>query len=247
MMNARWMDAVKAGAVLVPAALVVGLVLGGYAPRRDLQLVRAELEWLQSQSGRRGGRLESLTQMVQIPAETPRPRRVEPEPRDPASGDEPLAEPTAQEVAAPVQEETVTLAERLDTARELWALRSEMARNTFVSRAVLNPEEAARFDVLMDAMNIRIRDGFQNAVVAIESEGELTPERITRLLHEVTGALALTYDEMDRTLPAHWRQAAGRDLELFDFIDPSVAEPLLEVEGLLEESPRYDRRRRSGR
>ena len=46
--------------------------------------------------------------------------------------------------------------------------------------------------------------------------------------------VVLTYDEMDRTLPNGWRTSAGRDFSLTDLIDPSVAEPLIDVEDKLD-------------
>ena len=59
-----------------------------------------------------------------------------------------------------------------------------------------------------------------------------------RLMHEMTGAVVETYDEMDRKLPDYWRKGAGDDFMLFDFVNPSVGEKFIEVEGIMDKSGR---------
>ena len=64
-------------------------------------------------------------------------------------------------------------------------------------------------------------------------------ERVRHLLAtdaslEPENVLVLTYNEMDRTMPAGWRDGMDNRFELFDHIDPQVALPLADVEGLFQ-------------
>jgi hypothetical protein len=83
-------------------------------------------------------------------------------------------------------------------------------------------------------MNRRLAHAIEAWAAGIETR-EANAEDGIRLMNQVTGALVLTYDEMDRKLPATWRQTGGKGLQLMDFIDPSVARPLIQVEGKLNE------------
>jgi len=129
-----------------------------------------------------------------------------------------------------------TLRERIDEASEAWRVRSEIARNNFVTRAELTPEEAAKFDTLVEAMNLRIQNCFQAFADAVQAGEPITPALGARMIHDLSEAVVLTYDEMDRELPS-WRQKAG-GLDLGDMLDPATAEPLLPIEDRLREAER---------
>ncbi len=233
------------GAIWAPAALVLGMIVGGYGPNRDLERTQAELEWVREHGQSRSERLSPLMQIVApsaIPADPVR------DGSEPVPGDD-AEDRDADEIADYAESEPPpappSLEERLETAREVWQVRSDIARNTFVSLAGLDREEANRFDVLMAAMNLRMRNEFEAASAQIAERETFTAEDVTRMVHQLTGALALTYDEMDRAMPPGWRESAGPELDLVDFIDPGVIEPMLEVESQLEElSAQRPRRRR---
>ena len=118
----------------------------------------------------------------------------------------------------------------MDEAVELWRLRSELARDSFLTRTGMAEEDALRFDVLVEAMNLRIETSIADWATLLESDQVTAPEAAVRMMHDISGALALTYDEMDRSLPAAWRTDAGEAFQLFDFIDPRVATPLIGME-----------------
>ena len=228
------------GLVAVLAAWTFGYLLGGWGPRQDLEALRkqqaAERDALQ-----RDGSLRRITSLMQIPDEPTARPRARPSVTAASMESEPVtdAAPEPDEETGDDADEDPpepSLDERIAAAQEWWRLRVDVARNTFIANAGLNRAEAERFDVLMAAMNLRIQHGFENAAQRIEQDGEVTPEAITRMLHELTGALAVTYDEMDRVLTPDWRAGSGAQPDLFDFVDPSVAEPLLTVEEVLRES-----------
>ena len=61
--------------VWIPVALLAGLVVGGWAPRMELNKARAEIERLKTQGGgREGGQatLGAITGMIRIPEGAPR-------------------------------------------------------------------------------------------------------------------------------------------------------------------------------
>jgi len=81
--------------------------------------------------------------------------------------------------------------------------------------------------------------GFADRLAAGE---ELTPEIGTRAFNEMTTALVQSYDALDAFVPEAQRGEAAQ-IELTDFIDPGVAEPLIAVQDKLEKVPPSDRRR----
>lgn len=231
-----------AGALLLlPFALLVGLALGGLGPRREIDEVRRELARLKARPERAGGAgsLNVITDVVRIPPRPPPAAAREPA----APGDDaaPAEAETPPPAAPPAPPERISLKDRLETAREAWAVRAEVARNTFAARTGYRGEELAAFDTIVAAMNLRLRHTFEQFARELATGENLTVERGVRMVNELTGALTLTYDELDRRLPATWRAAAGDDFDLTDFIDPSVAEPLIPVETQIENRPRRRR------
>jgi len=233
------------GLIFIPVALLLGLILGGMAPRRELDKARTEIERLKSQGGRRGGSsLNMITDVVRIPNDaTPRTIERTPEPLDTGDredGEEveiiPGDTPRADEPSPPVR--PTGLAEQLAAAREAWKIRAEIARNSFLSRTGLRENAAVDFDVIIAAMNLRLQSSFEELARTLAAGENLTTERGVRMVNNLTGVLALTYDELDRKLPPTWRAANGDDFDLTDFIDPSVAEPLIPVGHKLEDRPR---------
>ncbi len=242
------------GWALVPAALLAGLALGGWGPRRELDKAHAEIARLKTLPGRgaEAGSLNVITGVVGIPAG--RARRTAPQRPSAPAAPAPTAEDppeVSDDAPAPDQEPAaddprVSLAERLEEARAAWAVRVDIARNTFVARTGLRGDDLQRFDVAMAAMNLRFKAAFEKLALALAAGEEINAERGIRTVHELTGILALAYDELDRQLPPAWRATAGDDFNLVDFVDPSVAEPLIPVERQLENRPRFGPGRRRG-
>ncbi len=234
------------GAVWIPLALIVGIVLGGQGLRRDLARTQAELELARSKARPSQERLDPLMQMVAVPpAETPGPESSRAESRAPREvevrGEDDPSDAT--ELLSAQTESPQSLEERLESVRDLWQVRVDIARDSFVSNAALDRDDTDRFDMIISAMNLRIRDEFKAVAAIIAEKEDFTPEDFTRVAHRITGAMAFTYDEMDRSLTSGWRESAGTELDMFDFIDPAVTEPLLEVESLLDTLSERDSQR----
>jgi len=215
--------------VWIPIALLLGLILGGWGPREDLKLARQELDLLRSKETRRTENpVRTVTDWVRIP---------------PSASQEPAAPPASAEAVATNGPATVAqaapaetpegLRKQIDAAIELWKVRSDVARSTFLARANFDQEQTTRFDVLLSAMNLRLRATIEQIAARLRAGEPPTPESGVQAVHALSGALATTYDEMDRTLPPTWRTTENGPLDLVDFIDPSVAEPLIGVEQLL--------------
>jgi hypothetical protein len=128
-------------------------------------------------------------------------------------------------------------------ASELWKTRSAVARNSFLSNTGMKGEEEATFDVLVEAMNLRLEDRILQWSDYLGTKKAINPEDGVRLINDLSSVLVLTYDEFDRRLPAGWREKAGENFQLFDFIDPEVAMPLADVEQLDNLGPRAGRGR----
>ena len=55
-----------------------------------------------------------------------------------------------------------------------------------------------------------------------------------KLVRDLASSVATTYDELQASMPANWRQDAGKEFSVTDFIDPSVAMPLVDIEDELD-------------
>ncbi len=230
------------GAAWWPLLLVLGMAIGAWPGRRETDRYRREIEELKAQLRQRPrdlGTLGQLTRLVRLPESPSLPE---------AAGTTTGAPPSARAEAPtnrpsgwrrtplsgirPRAGDKRTMRERIDAAAEAWRVRAEIARNEFVSRARFDAAEAANFDVLVQAMNLRLRDRMAAFAQAVEAGQGVTPEAGARLIRDLSAAVVITYDELDRTLP-RWRSPEAGALDLGNFIDPSVAEPLISVEDAL--------------
>ncbi|MBP7275073.1 MAG: hypothetical protein KBA51_02590 [Kiritimatiellae bacterium] len=221
------------GWIFLPVALVAGLVLGGWGPRQEVRRLNSELALAQTPA-RSSGRATALGALGQVlPVATPErtePLRPEPQPDADASAENPDAPEVEMESerVEPPDEETIRAG--IDQAMEAWRLRSELVRNAFVANNALDASEAARFDTLVAAMNLRIRNDLQALADRLRADDSVTPEDGVRLINGLTSHLLQAYDDMDRAMPASWREASGEEFNLGDLVDPSVAEPLIGLE-----------------
>jgi len=121
------------------------------------------------------------------------------------------------------------------TNREAWAAhwraeqltRQANMRSNLVKQAGLSDDQTVRFDVLMSALNLRLQQQAQILQSAMEAGTMSRPELRARAMKEIGTALALTYDELDRSMPADWRTSTSNEaINLWTFIDPEVMRAL---------------------
>jgi hypothetical protein len=125
------------------------------------------------------------------------------------------------------------LSARIEEAKELWKTRVEIARAQWIDRLKLTPEATALFDASINAMNEELYTSMQRLADTLAAGESLTPEIGTRAFNEMTTSLVKTYDALGALVPEEQRGRAGA-MELTDFIDPAVAEPLIAVQDKLD-------------
>jgi hypothetical protein len=239
--------------VYVLIALLAGMVLGNLPIKGDLRSARHEIDDLKKKLSSQNtgpGSLGGITSLLRLP-ETTRPAARgkaggAPKPIRRAARPSPAPESVTVTTAPPVTpgsafqpDPTPTnLNQMLETASSMWKTRADLARNSFVSNVTTSSDQAASFDVIMAAMNIRLSNSIRTWVDVMKQEADLTPESGVRIMNELSSSLVLAYDDLDRTMPEGWRTNAGPKFQVFDFIDPEVARPLTEVETNLKPKER---------
>ena len=104
--------------------------------------------------------------------------------------------------------------------------RAAALRTNFIGKARLSQDETVRFDVLMAAMNMRLKEKTAVWKQALE-DGSITRAEVrARAMNEISQAMVLTYDELDRSMPSGWRNVAGEDFDLRTFVDPETMHDL---------------------
>lgn len=250
----------KLAPFLLPFALLLGLVIGGWAPKEELRAAQrraADLEARLAEADK-GSRLDAFTRMIKIPERAQRPASERPASAGPAAAapaaGEPAA-PAARPAALPAEAATNAapattagtpdgaqpapedLRARIDEAKELWKARVDVARAQWTDRLRLSPEEAARFDDALNTMNENLYHAMQGLADGLAGEEALTPEAGVRAFNAMTESLVTAYDDLATAVPEA-RRAEAAKMELTDFIDPGVAEPLVAVQDKLDKLPR---------
>jgi len=249
-------------ALIFPFILLLGLIIGGWAPKEELRAANKRIEDLNGKlAGReKDSRLDAFTSMVKIPerAKTPKPASKQnsvsfsvtaadesgtntpvtaaPPPAGTNASEAKLALPAAKD-EAPSPED---LRARIDEAKELWKTRVDIARAQWIDRLKLTPEAASLFDASINAMNEELFTSMQNLADTLAAGETLTPEIGTRAFNEMTTALVKTYDDLTLIVPEAQRGEASK-MELSDFVDPAVAEPLIAVQDKLDKMPAQPR------
>jgi len=226
-------------------ALVIGYLLGGWAPRSDVYSLENKIAQLELKFEERayGGNpsLSGITQMLNVPDKSaPIPsgseeeNTTEPVPAEPSEPSPSEEEGSPVDAEDTVPEEPESFEERIEQAADLWGMRSDIARDSFLTNINATEEEAGRFDVLVEAMNIRLETTIEKWAQTLNEDSIPSREAGLRMMNEITDALVLTYDELNRSMPQGWTDDAGSEFQLVDYIDPLVAMPLAGVEDKLQ-------------
>ena len=242
-MSAKWLMALVAG-------LIAGMVLGRIGPQADLRHARERIDELERQARERPhngaglGGVRSIFKVTEQDMEAGKKARAARE-RGQGTGTVAAAagatgETTQVAVTAGASNDVAKLdhhsiSNEVEKLKKAWQMRADIARTNFVSKAKLDEKQATDFDVLVEAMNLRIGTSIDKWSAYIKEQGKLTPETGVRMMTELGQAMVVTYDEMDRKMPPDWRQNAGSKFELVNFVDPEVLTPLQGLEGIADE------------
>ena len=233
--------------VWLPLVFIAGGLVGYYGPAEELRSrdVREKEEKTKAKPKNAFG---SFTELVNIPEVAKRPRRVKdtepttnttdvagrvgeaPLPGESAGGrvgDAPL--PEKRRRVAPED-----LRARIDEAAELWRTRIEIARASAIDKLGLDDKGAESFNDAIEDMNAKLRESIQIVADRVASSESLTHELGVRLMGDIATSLAEAYDAIGTCVDEDHRGEVSR-LELTNFIDPSVGEPLIAVQDKLED------------
>ena len=193
---------------------------------------------------KRGG-FDPLSQFINVPDAAKRPRRAK-KPAAPVAkkkGDAPAtnaapsaASPSAEAVKKADSRAVLSpedLQARIDEAAELWRTRIQLARATALEKLGIAADSADAFDTALSDMNGRLRESMQAIADALVNEEEMTPEIGVRLMNDISAAMVETYDQIGGCVDGTKRGDVAQ-LNLAEFIDPSVAEPLVAVQDKLD-------------
>ena len=247
-------------ALFLPFVLLLGLIIGGWAPKEELRASQKQVAELTAKLGdqEKGSRVDMFTSMVKIPERASKPVRPPQAQQSPVAGVQ--VGSTNADAAIAVQRETNSPAHaqaspekhdekplkpedmraRIDEAKELWKTRVDVVRAQWLDRLKLSQDQTTLFDESINSMNEQLYLSMQKLADELQMSDTLTPETGTRAFNEMTSALVQAYDDLGAFIPQEQRDVTAK-LELTDFIDPAVAEPLIAVQDKLQNLPK-DRR-----
>lgn len=220
--------------VWIPAVFIIGGLVGYYGPSEELRAkeLRAKEQSIKQQ---RGDAFGSFTQMMNIPHTASRPPLNSKKESDvsPAEETSSTNTPTAQaNVGRNSRHKEFTpedLRARIEEASELWRARVEMVRSATIEKLGLSEEQERDFNAALKSMNDKLKDSMQAVADEISSSQSFTPELGIRLMGDLSMSLAEAYDEIGDCLGEDMRGDVS-NLQLIEFVDPSVSEPLISVQ-----------------
>ena len=246
----------------LPLACLIGYLVGSWGAQDELRSFRSHARDVKQNAVAKPGGFDAFAQMVKIPESARRSRRPRPNrPKAPlpsiavtnkvAVKQTPVSPSPAKEEsdvvastnAVPPRLSPEDLRARIEEAQDLWRTRVDLARAQWKSKLKLEGEAEKAFDAALQEMNERLYDSVAALAGLLEGKESLTPELGLRLVGETTTILAETYDKIGACAAPGMREQVST-MQMVDFIDPGVAEPLIDVQGKLENFPTPRRRNR---
>ena len=246
----------------LPLACLVGYLIGSWGAQDELRSFRSHARDVKQNTAAKPGGFDAFAQMVKIPESARRSRRPRPDrPKAPlpsiaatnkvTAKQAPVPPPTAKEKpnavastnAVPPRLSPEDLRARIEEAHDLWRTRVDLARAQWKSKLKLSGEGEKAFDAALQEMNERLYDSVAALAGLLEGKDSMTPELGLRLVGETTTILSETYDRIGACASPEMREEIST-MQMVDFIDPGVAEPLIDVQGKLENFPAPRRRNR---
>jgi len=246
----------------LPLACLVGYLIGSWGAQDELRSFRSHAREVKQNAVAKPGGFDAFAQMVKIPESARRSRRPRPDrPKAPlppiaatnkvATKHVPTPPPAAKGKTAvdtstnavPPRLSPEDLRARIEEAQDLWRTRVDLARAQWKSKLKLSGESETAFDAALQEMNERLYDSVAALAGLLEGKDSMTPELGLRLVGETTTILSETYDRIGACASPEMREVIST-MQMVDFIDPGVAEPLIDVQGKLENFPAPHRRKR---
>ncbi len=250
MRGGLWYNVRMKAVYWLPAAALAGFIAGGWGAREELRALRelSESDEAKAVAKSKPDGFDAFASIMRIPDEAKRlPSRKEKGKtsrnaiaatnRAPSAATRPVAAPTKQAAtnrttAAMRLMRPEDLQARIEDAQDLWATRVEVARAQWKSKLKLDGKSEAAFDAALQEMNEKLYDSMDALATIIGEQESMTPELGLRLLSETTALLAETYDRVGECVAPELRSEVST-MNLADFIDPGVAEPLVRVQDKL--------------
>ena len=246
----------------LPLACLLGYLVGSWGAQDELRSFRSHARDVKQNAAAKPGGFDAFAQMVKIPESARRSRRPRPDrPKAPlppiaatnkvTAKHAPTPPPAAKEKpdvvtstnAVPPRLSPEDQRARIEEAQDLWRTRVDLARAQWKSKLKLEGEAEKAFDAALQEMNERLYDSVAALAGLLEEKDRMTPELGLRLVGETTTILAETYDKIGACAAPGMREEVA-SMQMVDFIDPGVAEPLIDVQGKLENFPAPRRRNR---
>ncbi|OVE74355.1 hypothetical protein BVX94_00670 [bacterium B17] len=247
--------------IFIPFALLLGLLVGSWSPRAEIASLKQELASTKKMLKKQPERKRSISEVTSLLGieGIERSRKKETEQKEEIvkeektiddaveekavepvgsiveeSKDTDVVEESGEEKEAPPEMTQKEKEAKLDEAVELWKIRVNVARSTFISNTGMNDQQAMQFDMLLDNMNLKIGETIDVFAENIEDAEEVQMEAGIRVMNDITESIVATYDAMDESMPKGWRRNTGENFTLVNFIDPEVGRPLVGLEDKLE-------------
>ena len=227
--------------IWIPLAAIVGIVAGSWGPREDLRLYkeRAEAAKTEKKASDASG-FGAFAKMVNIPDVAKRPgKRKLSQPSQTSQPTQPTQTSQTFQTSQTSQPSRPHLSRedlraRIDEAADLWRTRVELAKTQWKAKlGIADEKSSAAFDGAFESMNASLLETMTALAEEIEKADRMTPELGLRLMGDAAGVMATAYDAIGAAVPAD-RRGEVSELPVFEFIDPSVAEPLIGVQDKLE-------------
>ena len=247
--------------IWLPLACLAGIVIGAWGPREQLRTsldnarkqAQAEAKWGASRAVTANG-FQAFARLANIQSEATRPhrKRADAKPlfnsgtnKPPRKAAVAATNKPPREVAAsatnrpPEKQERLAPADlraRIEEAQAWWSTRVELARAKWHEKLGLDAEAAEKFDTVLDNMNEQLYDTMLTMSTLLAQQDKMTPELGLKMMGDATTIMAETYDKLGACVPAE-KRAEVSNMQVFEFIDPGVAEPLIDVQDKLENFP----------
>lgn len=233
----------------LPLACLAGYVVGAWGARDELRAYQESVKEARTRSSKNAAGFDTFANMVKIPEMTRRPRKAKKAHRNrkgvqstndtsavaAAESGNASSSPNSASVKAKIspRRSVEDLGVRIEEAQELWRTRVEVARAQWKDKLKLSSEKEQTFDAALQEMNERLYDSIAAVADLVAGSETMSPELGLRLVGETTAIMAETYDKIGACVPQEMRTDVS-SMQMVDFVDPGVAEPLIGVQGKLE-------------